>query len=150
MKNSTANCSSPRSSALELQTITPAVCSPIATMTQGGNAEGEAAVAAAAAAFPKCYALSGHVRAGYRYASARQIQKHSRLFAVLETLDNGKPIRESRDIDIPLVVRHFYHHAGWAQLLAEEFPAHESIGVCDQIIPWNFPLPLLAWKLQHA
>src|SRR6266446_5964684 len=94
--------------------------------------------------------LSGHIRARYLYAIARQIQKHSRLFAVLETLDNGKPIRESRDIDIPLVVRHFYHHAGWAQLLADEFPGYEPIGVCGQIIPWNFPLLMLSWKIAPA
>jgi len=130
--------------------INPGNGKPIATITQCGKAEVDAAVAAAAAAFPKWSALSGHVRARYLYAIARQIQKHSRLFAVLETLDNGKPIRESRDIDIPLVVRHFYHHAGWAQLLAEEFPGYESIGVCGQIIPWNFPLLMLAWKIAPA
>ena len=73
---------------------------------------------AARAAFPKWQALSPHARARYLYALARQVQKHSRLLAVLETMDNGKPIRESRDIDIPLVARHFYHHAGWAQILA--------------------------------
>jgi aldehyde dehydrogenase (NAD+) len=122
----------------------------IATLIQCGQAEVDAAVAAAAAAFPKWAALPGHIRARYLYAIARQIQKHSRLFAVLETLDNGKPIRESRDIDIPLVARHFYHHAGWAQLLAEEFAGYEAVGVCGQIIPWNFPLLMLAWKIAPA
>jgi aldehyde dehydrogenase (NAD+) len=122
----------------------------IAKLTQCGQAEVDAAVSAAAAAFPHWSGLSGHQRARYLYAVARQIQKHSRLFAVLETLDNGKPIRESRDIDIPLVARHFYHHAGWAQLLAEEFPGYEPIGVCGQIIPWNFPLLMLAWKIAPA
>jgi aldehyde dehydrogenase (NAD+) len=78
------------------------------------------------------------------------VQKHSRRLAVLETLDNGKPIRESRDIDIPLVARHFYHHAGWAQLLAQEFPAYQPCGVVGQIIPWNFPLLMLAWKIAPA
>jgi aldehyde dehydrogenase (NAD+) len=139
--------------ALNAQTfasINPRNGQPIATITQCGKAELDAAVAAAAAAFPKWSALSGHVRARYLYAIARQMQKHSRLFAVLETLDNGKPIRESRDIDIPLVVRHFYHHAGWAQLLADEFPGYEPIGVCGQIIPWNFPLLMLAWKIAPA
>jgi aldehyde dehydrogenase (NAD+) len=130
--------------------INPRNGQPIAKLTQCGQAEVDAAVSAAAAAFPDWSGLSGHLRARYLYAIARQIQKHSRLFAVLETLDNGKPIRESRDIDIPLVARHFYHHAGWAQLLAEEFPGYEPIGVCGQIIPWNFPLLMLAWKIAPA
>jgi aldehyde dehydrogenase (NAD+) len=78
------------------------------------------------------------------------VQKHSRLLAVLETMDNGKPIRESRDIDIPLVARHFYYHAGWAQLLDQEFPGYEPYGVAGQIIPWNFPLLMLAWKIAPA
>ncbi len=78
------------------------------------------------------------------------MQKHARLFAVLETMDNGKPIRESRDIDVPLVVRHFYHHAGWAQLVESEFAGHEPLGVVGQVIPWNFPLLMLAWKIAPA
>ena len=69
---------------------------------------------------------------------------------MLESLDNGKPIRESRDIDIPLVVRHFYHHAGWAALIDSEFPGYGPVGVCGQIIPWNFPLLMLAWKVAPA
>jgi aldehyde dehydrogenase (NAD+) len=138
------------SNAQTFESINPRNGKPIATLTQCGQTEVDAAVAAAAAAFPEWSALTGHVRARYLYAIARQIQKHSRLLAVLETLDNGKPIRESRDIDIPLVARHFYHHAGWAQLLAEEFPGYESIGVCGQIIPWNFPLLMLAWKIAPA
>jgi len=132
------------------ESINPRNGQPIAKLTQCGQAEVDAAVAAAAAAFPAWSGLTGHLRARYLYAIARQIQKHSRLFAVLETLDNGKPIRESRDIDIPLVARHFYHHAGWAQLLAEEFPGYEATGVCGQIIPWNFPLLMLAWKIAPA
>jgi aldehyde dehydrogenase (NAD+) len=95
-------------------------------------------------------ALGGHGRARYLYAMARHMQKNSRLFAVLESLDNGKPIRESRDIDIPLVARHFYYHAGWAQLMAAEFPGYRQIGVVGQIIPWNFPLLMLAWKIAPA
>ncbi|HEX4200924.1 MAG TPA: aldehyde dehydrogenase family protein, partial [Chthoniobacterales bacterium] len=94
--------------------------------------------------------LSGHERARYLYAIARQVQKHSRLFAVLETIDNGKPIRETRDIDIPLVARHFYHHAGWAQLASEVFEHYGPLGVCGQIIPWNFPLLMLSWKVAPA
>jgi aldehyde dehydrogenase (NAD+) len=78
------------------------------------------------------------------------VQKHSRRLAVLETMDNGKPIRESRDLDIPLVARHFYHHAGWAQLLKQEFPGYTACGVVGQVIPWNFPLLMLAWKIAPA
>ena len=74
----------------------------------------------------------------------------SAFFSVLETIDNGKPIRESRDIDIPLVARHFYHHAGWASLIDSEFPGTKPVGVCGQIIPWNFPLLMLAWKIAPA
>jgi aldehyde dehydrogenase (NAD+) len=81
---------------------------------------------------------------------ARAVQRHSRRLAVLETIDNGKPIRESRDIDIPLVARHFYHHAGWAQLVDSEFPGYAACGVVGQIIPWNFPLLMLAWKIAPA
>ncbi|MFL5475309.1 MAG: aldehyde dehydrogenase family protein, partial [Gemmatimonadales bacterium] len=99
---------------------------------------------------PQWWALGGHGRARYLYAIARQIQKHSRFFAVLESLDNGKPIRESRDIDVPLVARHFYHHAGWAQLMEQELPEREPVGVIGQIIPWNFPLMMLAWKIAPA
>ena len=101
-------------------------------------------------ALPKWRALTPHVRARYLYALARLVQKHSRLLAVLETMDNGKPIRESRDIDIPLVARHFYYHAGWAQLLEQEFPEYEPCGVVGQIIPWNFPLLMAAWKIAPA
>src|ERR1700757_1334223 len=132
------------------EVINPANKAVIAAVSQGSNAEIDQAVQAAGAAFEHWRALSGHVRARYLYAIARQIQKHSRLFAVLETMDNGKPIRESRDIDIPLVVRHFYHHAGWAQLLEQEFPDHVACGVVGQIIPWNFPLLMLAWKIAPA
>src|SRR5919107_2168156 len=83
-------------------------------------------------------------------AHAWRVQKHSRLFAVLESLDNGKPIRESRDIDVPLVARHFYHHAGWAQLMEQELPGRVPVGVIAQIIPWNFPLLMLSWKIAPA
>src|ERR1700693_422110 len=128
------------------ESINPRDGKPLARLVSSGGTEVNAAVAAAKAAFPSWSALTGYERARYLYAIARQIQKHSRLFAVLECLDNGKPIRESRDIDIPLVVRHFYHHAGWAQLRNETFIDYEPIGVCGQIIPWNFPLLMLAWK----
>jgi aldehyde dehydrogenase (NAD+) len=122
----------------------------LASVAQGGAADIAAAVRAARAASPKWRALTPHLRARYLYALARLVQKHSRLLAVLETMDNGKPIRESRDIDIPLVARHFYYHAGWAQLFEQEFPEHEPCGVVGQIIPWNFPLLMLAWKIAPA
>ena len=122
----------------------------IAQVADGTSADVDQAVKAAKKAQVAWYALGGHQRAKYLYAIARQIQKHSRLFAVLETLDNGKPIRESRDIDIPLVARHFYHHAGWAQLMAQELPNYQPLGVIGQIIPWNFPLLMLAWKVAPA
>ena len=108
------------------------------------------AVASAQRAQPDWAALSGHARARHLYAIARHVQKHSRLLAVLETLDNGKPIRETRDIDVPLVARHFYHHAGWAQLRDEALPGCAPVGVVGQIIPWNFPLLMLAWKIAPA
>src|SRR5579871_2276302 len=122
----------------------------LANIAQGTAADVDSAVKAAGTASSEWRALTPHVRARYLYAIARLIQKHSRLLAVIETMDNGKPIRESRDIDIPLVARHFYHHAGWAQLLAQEFPDHEPCGVVGQIIPWNFPLLMLAWKIAPA
>ncbi|HSC45534.1 MAG TPA: aldehyde dehydrogenase family protein [Candidatus Acidoferrum sp.] len=131
-------------------TTDPSTGEKIADVAQGSAADIDAAVKAAQAALPAWQKLSGHQRARYLYALARQVQKHSRRLAVLETLDNGKPIRESRDIDIPLVARHFYHHAGWAQLLASEFPGYEPCGVIGQIIPWNFPLLMLAWKIAPA
>jgi aldehyde dehydrogenase (NAD+) len=122
----------------------------LADIAQGNSADVDAAVAAAKKALPGWQKLGPHGRARFLYAIARHVQKHSRLFAVLESLDNGKPIRESRDIDIPLVARHFYHHAGWAQLMEKELPDHVPLGVVGQIIPWNFPLLMLAWKIAPA
>src|SRR5690606_12029195 len=104
------------------ETLNPATARPLATVAQAGEGDVDAAVRAARAAQAGWWASGGHARARYLYAIARQMQKHSRFFSVLETLDNGKPIRESRDIDVPLVARHFYHHAGWAQLMEEELP----------------------------
>jgi aldehyde dehydrogenase (NAD+) len=131
-------------------TVDPSNGEKLASVAQGSSADIDAAVRAARAAFPKWRALTPHVRARYLYALARLVQKHSRLLAVLETMDNGKPIRESRDIDIPLVARHFYYHAGWAQLLEQKFPEYEPCGVVGQIIPWNFPLLMAAWKIAPA
>src|SRR6266481_645573 len=131
-------------------TTDPSTGEKLAAVAQGSAADVDAAVRAARAALPAWQALAPHARARYLYALARQVQKHSRRLAVLETMDNGKPIRESRDIDIPLVARHFYHHAGWAQLLEQEFPGYTACGVVGQIIPWNFPLLMLAWKIAPA
>ncbi|MFN2322760.1 MAG: aldehyde dehydrogenase family protein [Trueperaceae bacterium] len=132
------------------ETVDPASGATLATVAQGSEADVDRAVAAAAAALPGWQALGGPGRARHLYALARQVQKHARLLAVLETLDNGKPIRETRDLDVPLVARHLYHHAGWAQLLETEFPDQEGVGVCGQIVPWNFPLLMLAWKIAPA
>jgi aldehyde dehydrogenase (NAD+) len=132
------------------ETRNPATGQVLAQISQGQSADIDAAVTAARRAQPKWARLSGHERARFLYALARLMQKHARLFAVLETLDTGKPIREARDIDIPLVARHFYYHAGLAQLLADEHPEMEPLGVCGAVIPWNFPLLMLAWKVAPA
>ena len=131
-------------------TLDPSTGEPLAAVAQGSAADIDAAVKAARGALSEWQSLTPHARARYLYALARQVQKHSRRLAVLETMDNGKPIRESRDLDIPLVARHFYHHAGWAQLLPQEFPGFVACGVVAQIIPWNFPLLMLAWKIAPA
>jgi len=130
--------------------LNPATGEEIAAISQGTAEDIDKAVKAARAAQPKWAGLSGHERAKHLYALARHIQQNARFLAVLETIDNGKPIRESRDIDVPLVARHFYHHAGWAELAETEFPGLEPVGVCGQIIPWNFPLLMLAWKIAPA
>ncbi|HEV2577066.1 MAG TPA: aldehyde dehydrogenase family protein [Acidobacteriaceae bacterium] len=141
------------------ETKNPATGEVLAKVAQADAADVDRAVKAARAALPGWQALTGHQRARYLYAFARQVQKHSRRLAVLESMDNGKSIRESRDIDIPLVARHFYHHAGWAQLLGdltdsgfdgEEFRGFQPVGVVGQIIPWNFPLLMFAWKVAPA
>ena len=122
----------------------------LANIEVASNTQLDNAVKAARKAQPGWQSLGGHGRAKVLYALARLLQKNSRLIAVLETLDNGKPIRESRDIDIPLAIRHFYHHAGWAQLQEKEFKSYQSIGVIAQIVPWNFPLLMLSWKIAPA
>ncbi|HSJ09444.1 MAG TPA: aldehyde dehydrogenase family protein [Longimicrobiales bacterium] len=131
-------------------TANPANGKTIAQLAQAGSDDVDAAVKAARKALAPWLELGPHGRARFLYAIARQMQKHSRIFAVLESMDNGKPIRESRDIDIPLVARHFYHHAGWAQLATTELDGYEPVGVIGQIIPWNFPLLMLAWKIAPA
>lgn len=131
-------------------TRNPATGETLARVADGNEVDVNHAVAAAADALEGWVAIGGHGRARFLYAIARQIQKNSRLFAVLESMDNGKPIRESRDVDIPLVARHFYYHAGWAQLMNEQMAGYRPIGVVGQIIPWNFPLLMMAWKVAPA
>jgi len=128
----------------------PASGAVLGRVTQGSERDVTRAVAAARKAQKGWAALTGDARARHLYALARHVQKRARFLAVLESLNNGKPIRESRDIDVPLVVRHLYHHAGWAAVLADEFPGMGPVGVCGQIIPWNFPLLMLAWKIAPA
>ena len=130
--------------------MNPASDTLLARVAQGTEADIDAAVKAARKAFASWSKLPGHARARHLYAIVRLVQKRERFLAVLESMDNGKPIRESRDIDIPLVTRHFYHHAGWAELMSTEFRGYGPVGVCGQIIPWNFPLLMLAWKIAPA
>ena len=134
----------------DLSVFNPATGQKLAGMTLSTVKEVTNAVLAASAAQPKWEALGGPGRARVLYAIARLMQKHARLLSVMESLDNGKPIRESRDIDIPLAIRHFYHHAGHAQLMQTALPERIALGVCGQIIPWNFPLLMLAWKIAPA
>ncbi len=132
------------------ETHCPADGQRLARFRCGTDDDVDRAVSAAAAAQPMWQKAGGHTRARHLYRIARQIQKRSRHFAVIESLDNGKAIRESRDLDVPLAARHFYHHAGWAQLSLAGFPGYEPAGVAGQIIPWNFPLLMLAWKVAPA
>ena len=132
------------------ESVDPSTGLSLGKVAQGSAADIDAAVKAARAAYPAWAALPGHTRARHLYALARAVQRNSRFLAVLETLDNGKTIRETRDIDVPLVARHFYHHAGWAQLRDTEFPGYTPVGVVGQIIPWNFPLLMMAWKIAPA
>jgi len=136
--------------ARQIVVATPSDGSQLAEIACGTAEDVDAAVKAARAAFGKWSKLPGHERAKYLYAIARHVQKRSRFLAVLETMDNGKPVRETRDIDIPLVARHFYHHAGWAEMVEDEFRGFSPVGVCGQVIPWNFPLLMLAWKIAPA
>ncbi len=140
----------PASEGAHFDTAEPATGQRLAGIAQGSAKDVDAAVAAARAAQPGWFALGGHGRARHLYALARMVQRHARLLAVVEALDNGKPIRETRDLDVPLAARHFYHHAGWAQLQEREFADQMPLGVVGQIIPWNFPLLMAAWKLAPA
>ena len=136
--------------ATTFEVFNPANSEKLADVADAGASDIDKAVSAARAAYGTWSKLSGHVRARHLYAIARNLQKHARLFSVLESMDNGKPIRESRDLDIPLVARHFYYHAGWAQLMPTELSDYTSLGVIGQVIPWNFPLLMLAWKIAPA
>ena len=120
------------------ETMNPANLDILASISKGSLSDVNNAVKSAKVAFKNWKNLKPFERSKYLYALARLIQKNSRILAVLETLDNGKPIRETRDLDIPLVARHFYHHAGWAEILKDKFPKKEPLGVIGQIIPWNF------------
>ena len=132
------------------ETKNPATGETLAKVALGTALDIDNAVKAARAALKKWQALDGFARAKCLYALARLIQKNARLLAVLETMDNGKPVRESRDVDVPAASRHFYHHAGWAQILDTEFKGYEAYGVVGQIIPWNFPFLMMAWKIAPA
>jgi len=130
----------------------PATEQTLSRIADGGAADVDAAVRAARVAQPKWAALPARERGKYLYRLARRIQERARELAILETLDGGKPIKESRDIDIPLAAQHFFYHAGWADKLAYAFHGRtpRPVGVCGQIIPWNFPLLMAAWKLAPA
>lgn len=132
------------------ETNEPATGKLLAKIALGGAKDVDDAVAAARKAQAAWAKLPGHARARHLYALARVIQRHARLIAVVEAIDNGKPIRETRDIDVPLAARHFYHHAGWAQLQETEFADQVPVGAVGQIIPWNFPFLMLAWKVAPA
>ncbi|MBW1604364.1 aldehyde dehydrogenase family protein [Streptomyces sp. JJ66] len=134
------------------KTISPATEEVLSEVAQASAEDVDAAVQAAARAFPAWSALPGAERGKYLFRIARILQERSRELAVLETLDNGKPIRETRDADLPLVAAHFFYYAGWADKLAHAGfgPAPRPLGVAGQVIPWNFPLLMLAWKIAPA
>src|SRR5512142_369568 len=135
------------------KTISPASEEVLAEVTEAGPADVDRAVTAARKAYENTWSrLPGRERAKYLFRIARIVQEKARELAVLESLDNGKPIRESRDVDIPLVAAHFFYHAGWADKLeyAGYGPAPRPLGVAGQVIPWNFPLLMLAWKIAPA
>jgi aldehyde dehydrogenase (NAD+) len=142
----------PASSAGGFKTVNPASEEVLAEVAEAGTEDVDRAVAAARRAFGPWSALPGAERAKYLFRIARLIQERSRELAVLESLDNGKPIRESRDVDLPLVAAYFFYYAGWADKLkyAGFGPDPRPLGVAAQVIPWNFPLLMLAWKIAPA
>jgi aldehyde dehydrogenase (NAD+) len=133
-------------------TVNPATEEPLAEVALAGEADADRAVRAARAAYEKVWGpMPGAQRAKYIYRIARLIAERAREFAVLESLDNGKPIKESRDVDVPLASAHFFYHAGWADKLEYAgFGPARPLGVAGQVIPWNFPLLMAAWKLAPA
>ncbi len=133
-------------------TTNPATGERLARVSEAGEADVDAAMAAARAAGPKWARLKGRERGKYLFRLARRLQECARELAVLETMDGGKPIKESRDVDLPLAAQHFFYHAGWADKLQWAFAGRDvrPRGVCGQIIPWNFPLLMAAWKLAPA
>jgi aldehyde dehydrogenase (NAD+) len=135
------------------KTINPATEEVLAEVAEAGEEDVEAAVKAARSAYTRVWSkLSGAERAKYLYRIARALQERAREFAVLETINGGKPIKESRDVDLPLAAAHFFYHAGWADKLDYAFPGRRPapLGVAAQVIPWNFPLLMAAWKLAPA
>ncbi|MDG4817280.1 aldehyde dehydrogenase family protein [Micromonospora sp. WMMD956] len=135
------------------KTVNPATEEVLAEVVWAGGAEVDRAVRAARTAYEKVWGpMPGRDRAKYLFRIARIIQERSRELAVLESLDNGKPIRESRDVDLPLVAAHFFYYAGWADKLSHAGfgPDPKALGVAAQVIPWNFPLLMLAWKIAPA
>ena len=134
------------------ETINPATEETLAEVAEAGPEDVDLAVRAARKASTKWRKLPGSERAKYLYRIARQIQERAREFAVLESLDGGKPIKESRDVDLPLAAAHFFYYAGWADKLEYAFPNRRPrpVGVAGQVIPWNFPLLMLAWKIAPA
>ncbi|HVL65314.1 MAG TPA: aldehyde dehydrogenase family protein [Actinomycetota bacterium] len=136
----------------EMKTINPATEEVLAAVAEAGEADIDRAVTAARDAFPAWRALAPSDRGKYVFRLARMIQERARELAVLETINGGKPIKESRDIDVPLAAAHFFYYAGWADKLEYAFPGRSArpVGVCAQVIPWNFPLLMLAWKIAPA
>ncbi len=134
------------------ETINPANEKVLAEVAQGSAADVDAAVKAARAALPRWAGLKPTERAKYIFRIARRVQERARELAVIESMDSGKPIKESRDVDVPLVAAHFFYHAGWADKLEYAFAGTRPrpVGVCGQVIPWNFPLLMAAWKLAPA
>ena len=143
----------PARSGRTFTTISPSTGEPLAEVADGSAEDVDRAVVAARSAFEDHWRdTPGRIRARYLYRIARHLQERAREFAVLETMDGGKPIAESRDVDIPLVAAHFFYNAGWADKLEYAFPQRRISphGVAGQIIPWNFPLLMAAWKLAPA
>jgi aldehyde dehydrogenase (NAD+) len=140
------------STATYFPTINPATEKQLSEIALGDSRDVDAAVAAATSAFASWSRLSGEKRARYLFRISRIIQERARELAVVETMNGGKPIKESRDVDVPLTAAHFFHYAGWADKLEYAVPGrtHRPVGVCGQVIPWNFPLLMLAWKIAPA